>query len=100
MAMNRKLRLDLQDLQVESFDSTVRPVGRGTVVGHNRTQQINCYTFYIGCDYSNFTCLMSCPATCDQTPAGCAPVPPTEEVTCLNATCYWAEGAAFYDGVC
>jgi hypothetical protein len=75
----------------------VRPGG----VGHNHTQQINFYTFYYGCAYTLYTCRMSCPATCDQTPAGCAPVGATEEVTCLDATCYWvADGVPAYEGQC
>jgi len=105
MASNRKLRLDLQDLEVESFDPTVRAATqRGTVVGHNHTQQTNCYTYYDGCDYTpGGTCYQSCLDTCYGTcpgASGCPAYEETQEPTCLNATCYWVGGAPFYDGMC
>ncbi|HEX2205200.1 MAG TPA: hypothetical protein VHG91_17965 [Longimicrobium sp.] len=103
MSKQSKLRLDLQDLQVESFDPTARGAGeRGTVFGHDDTQVVACYTFDYGCNYSwgGGTCYMSCPASCNDTcpggPAGCGPVPETEELTCMS--CYWDQGAPFYYG--
>jgi hypothetical protein len=105
MSKPRKLRLDLQDLRVESFDPTVRAAGsRGTVFGRNETQQTNCYTFYDGCNYTpGGTCYQSCVDTCYGTcpgVGGCEPYEPTQEPTCLGATCYWVLGAAYYDGNC
>ena len=96
MSHLRKLRLDMQDLRVESFEPRARVADRGTVVGHNLTQQINCYTYYYGCDYSNETCYGSCPAT----GCGCEPVPETQEPTCLGATCHWVGGLPYYEGQC
>lgn len=100
MSTQRKLRLDVQDLQVESFDPTVRAAGgRGTVFGQNLTQQINCYTFNLRCN-SMDTCQGTCLTWCYETCASCPTVAETEDVTCLNATCYWAGGMPFYDANC
>jgi hypothetical protein len=100
MSSHRKLRLDLQDLHVESFDPTLRAAGRGTVLGNNLTQQIDCYTFYDGCPYSATLACSACSCQYASCPETCAPPPETQEITCLGATCYWVGGAAFYDGVC
>jgi len=105
MSHHRKLRLDLQDLEVESFDPVARRTGgRGTVLGHNYTQQPNCYTFYFGCDYTpGATCYLSCVDSCYDTcggAAGCQPYEETQEPTCLGATCRWVFGAPHYDAVC
>jgi hypothetical protein len=106
MHNGRKLRLDLQDLRVDSFVPT-GPSGakRGTVFGRNHTQQMNCYTYYYGCNYSwdGGTCHQSCPDTCYNTcpgVGGCAPYEETQEPTCLDATCYWNAGLPQYEGQC
>ena len=82
-----KLRLDLEDLSVESFDTT--PAARaenGTVFG----QQCTCYTQCTcpGCP----TCDASCNGTCDATCAG------TCAASC-NGTCNYTCGASCY-GTC
>lgn len=99
MAHSRKLRLDVQNLRVESFDPLARVAGRGTVIGHNLTQQLNCYTYYYGCPYTNTETTPCSAFSCQYATCTCDAAP-TEEITCLNATCYWAGGAPYYDGQC
>ena len=85
----RKLRLQLEDLRIDSFDTTPAPKEKGTVFG----EQCTCYTQctcpgcptcanYVTCDAScNGTCDASCNGTCGASCNG----------TC-GATCDWTCG--------
>jgi hypothetical protein len=64
--MKRKLRLDLDTLQVESFAATQEGDGRGTVQGHGYTEP----------PYP------SCARTC-----GATPPPPSEDFCRMSGTC-------------
>ena len=59
-----KLRLQLDDLQVESFGTTPAEAERGTVLGE---QQCTCPTACTcpGCDTCDATCPQTCRYTCD-----------------------------------
>lgn len=88
MSHDRKLRLDVQDLQVESFDSTERAAARRGTVRANEFTPFD-------------TCAASCNGTCYHTCAGgvCPPLGETEDPTCAY-TCYWINSRPFYDGIC
>ena len=59
--MNRKLRLDLDALEVESFDAEAAlPDRTGTVRAHESTA----YQIICTCDSDNGTCYGSCENTC------------------------------------
>jgi hypothetical protein len=84
MRKHRKLRLDLQHLVVESFDSRgPAVVERGTVFGRQETQEIESGTAYEGCI---FTPDGSCNPSCFD--------------SCTCETCYWREGRPYYDAMC
>jgi hypothetical protein len=86
-----KLKLQLDDLSVESFDTVAARTGKGTIFG----EQCTCYTQCTcpgcpTCDAScNGTCAAtcngSCDGTCDYTCPGCAPE--TQEDTCKQYSC-------------
>ena len=89
----RKLRLDLEHLSVESFDTTRAKPGSGTVYG----EQCTCYTACTcpgcpTCDAScNGTCGDTCAASCGGTCAGatCAERCATGEPdTCVYTWCF------------
>lgn len=67
----KKLRLDLDELAVESFDTRGAEKEKGTVVGE---QQCSCG----GTCYPQATCPQTCAYTCDD---------PTCAYTCDDATC-------------
>ena len=84
--MNHKLKLNLDELTVDSFD-TMRPAPKaGTVFGEQCTCYTNCTcpgcpTCYASCDG---TCAGTCAQTCDDaTCAGCA----SGYYTCGDDTC-------------
>ena len=80
----RKLSLNLDDLQVDTFDTSVRPKGKGTVFG----EQCTCWT---RCGQN--TC-PGCP-TCDNTCNGAN--------TCANScayTCAYTCDDASCNGTC
>lgn len=66
----KKLRLDLDELEVESFDTRGGAREKGTVVG----EQCSCG----GTCYPQATCPQTCAYTCDD---------PTCAYTCDDATC-------------
>ncbi len=78
--MNSKLKLNLDELTVDSFDTTRPAAKQGTVFG----EQCTCYTNCTcpGCP----TCYASCNGTCDATCAG------TCAYTCDDATCVGCSG--------
>jgi hypothetical protein len=55
----RKLKLDLEHLTVESFDTEPTAAGEGTVEAHGRTITVECGTCEVSCNPSN--CYM-CPS--------------------------------------
>jgi hypothetical protein len=73
--MRGKLMLNLEDLTVDSFDTTTPQKAKGTVFG----EQCTCYTQCTcpGCP----TCYASCNGTCGDTCAG------TCAYTCDDASC-------------
>jgi hypothetical protein len=84
--MQAKLRLDLDDLAVDTFDTTRGEKSRGTVFGEQCTCQTacNCETAWscpgnasCGCDSLGHTCQNSCVGTCGcytwMTECQCAP---------------------------
>lgn len=79
--MRNKLRLELEQLAVESFDTASPAAQRGTVLGE---QQCTCPTNCScpGCYTCDNTCPNTCAYTCDD--ASCAN---TCDGTC-NWTCY------------
>jgi hypothetical protein len=73
--MNSKLKLNLEDLTVDSFDTTRPPPKKGTVFG----EQCTCYTNCTcpGCPTCYASCNGTCAGTCENTCAN----------TCDDATC-------------
>ncbi len=67
--MRAKLSLNLDDLTVDSFDTTTAPKAKGTVFGEQCTRYTNCTCPGCPtCDAScNGTCGGTCPATCANT---------------------------------
>lgn len=64
-----KLKLKLDDLRVDTFQTTATQMSRGTVLG----QQCTCYTHCDtcpGCPTCDATCPESCVATCEQSCRG------------------------------
>jgi hypothetical protein len=78
-----KLRLRLDDLRIDSFDTTAPQKAKGTVFG----EQCTCYTQCTcpGCPTCYATCNGSCDASCNGTCG--ATCEGTCEATC-NDTCY------------
>jgi hypothetical protein len=77
-----KLRLHLDDLAVDSFDTTCQAKEKGTVFG----EQCTCYTVCTcpGCPTCAATCAQTCDdATCPQCPTCAASC----NGTCAGATC-------------
>lgn len=88
----KKLRLQLDDLRIDSFDTTAPQKAKGTVFGEQCTCYTNCTcpgcpTCYQSCNGScDASCNGSCGATCDGTCGA------TCEDTCYN-TCAVSCGA-------
>jgi hypothetical protein len=78
--MRTKLKLNLDQLAVDSFDTT-RPVAKvGTVFG----EQCTCYTNCTcpGCPTCDATCAATCNYTCDDASCGC-----TDAYSCYETDC-------------
>jgi hypothetical protein len=86
--MRGKLSLNLDDLTVDTFDTTVTQKAKGTVFG----EQCTCYTNCTcpGCP----TCYQSCNGTCGDTCAG------TCYNTCDDYTCGNTCNCGAYSDVC
>ncbi|HEY0016543.1 MAG TPA: hypothetical protein VGC13_09505 [Longimicrobium sp.] len=86
--MRGKLSLNLEDLTVDSFDTTSTQKAKGTVFG----EQCTCYTNCTcpGCP----TCYASCNGTCDNTCAN------TCAYTCDDASCVNTCNGCNYSDVC
>jgi hypothetical protein len=85
----KKLKLELDNLAVESFDTTATHKSRGTVIG----EQCTCYTYCNtcpGCPTCDATCAYTCDdATCPQCPTCAASCNGTCDDTCGgNSYCY------------
>jgi hypothetical protein len=84
----RKLRLQLEDLQIDSFPTTPAEKPKGTVFG----EQCTCYTQCTcpgcpTCDAScNGTCEASCNGTCDASCGGTCDCG-TWDTSCGGSTC-------------
>jgi hypothetical protein len=86
--MRGKLMLNLEDLTVDSFDTTTPQKAKGTVFG----EQCTCYTQCTcpGCP----TCYASCNGTCGDTCAG------TCAYTCDDASCAGTCDGCAYSDLC
>jgi hypothetical protein len=94
--MRSKLTLNVEDLSVDSFDTTAAAREKGTVFGEQCTCYTQCTcpgcpTCYASC---NGTCGATCPATCyntcDDNTCGCAGTDYTDcgcPDTCLQTAC-------------
>jgi len=93
--VNTKLRLNLDDLSVDSFDTTQSEKPRGTVFG----EQCTCYTQCTcpGCPTCDATCAYTCDdATCPQCPTCAASC----NGTCAGDTCGGTCGYTCYEATC
>lgn len=83
-----KLKLTLESLAVETFDTTAVEKKKGTVYG----EQCTCYTVCTcpGCHTCDETCPATCPWTCDDySCGGSCPGQDTCDDTCGgNSYCY------------
>jgi hypothetical protein len=91
--VNVKLKLNLEDLAVDTFDTTVREKAKGTVFGEQCTCYTNCTcpgcpTCYASC---NGTCDASCNGTCDASCNGTCNCPSgnTCDWSCRATDCNW-----------
>lgn len=97
--MAAKLKLNMEDLSVDSFDTTRGEQARGTVVGE---QQCTCYTLCTcpGCPTCDATCPATCAHTCDDaTCAGCGSAY-TCEVSCNYTDCRFQCQASCQNTAC
>ena len=86
--MRNKLSLNLEDLSVDSFDTTATQKEKGTVFG----EQCTCYTNCTcpGCPTCDATCAYTCDdATCPQCPTCAASCNGTCNCATQN-TCGWS----------
>ena len=82
----RKLKLAVETLRVESFDTAARPAARGTVRGAEDTFHADCDTNNMWCTYQTYE-EPSCGGTCNSCPGGTTYTRPTECHTCFYASC-------------
>jgi hypothetical protein len=100
----RKLKLDLDQLTVDSFDTEARAERSGTVFGEQCTCYTNCScpgcpTCDASCNGTCNTCNASCNGTCDASCNGTCDIycgGTQYDYTCRNiGTCnYWQGGCA------
>lgn len=89
--MRSKLSLNLDDLLVDSFDTTSAQKEKGTVFGEQCTCPTNCTC--PGCPTCGATCPATCANTCDDATCGCSGVSCQETdcgcgpATCLQTNC-------------
>lgn len=92
-----KMKLDLDELQVESFETVAGEAERGTVHGYiTGTLGCNCTDdTCASCEGTCDTCADTCPNTCRNTcPATCATCPETCWQSCNFTDC--AEECTYY----
>ena len=80
-----KLKLKLDDLQVDTFQTTAPQKAKGTVFG----EQCTCYTQCTcpGCPTCDASCNGTCDASCNGTCASC-------DASC-GGTCDWSCGCTY-----
>jgi len=86
----RKLKLELDELSVESFETAEQTEERGTVHGHYITQfcsRADGYTCFESC---GGTCVETCDASCDTCDSGCYMTPP------WGPTAYYVDTQCMY----
>lgn len=100
----RKLKLELETLAVESFDTTEAAERRGTVVGHNSNYTVcagdcseptggpycswSCWDFTTSCDTEYTNCGdRTCDNTCNSCNASCQGVYTYCQNTCAEQIC-------------
>jgi hypothetical protein len=76
----KKVKLDLDAIQVDTFEVTQTPSGRGTVQGH-----VCCAC--CGCDPCCCTCCDTCAATCAASCQSCQTCLDSCWGTCVDPTC-------------
>ena len=84
--MRSKLSLNLDDLSVNTFDTTAPAKGKGTVFG----EQCTCYTQCTcpGCPTCDATCAATCAYTCDDPSCAASCNGTCYDVTCGYTNCY------------
>ena len=99
--MRKKLRLETDDLRVETFETAEAPRELGTVRAHEPDTATR-YGGGFGCECGTEahntcgTCAPTFAETCPPAP-GCGSDYETAYATCGDPTCYWdANGAAVY----
>lgn len=100
----RSLKLTLEDLTVDSFDTTPREGARaGTVYGHE-SYLSECRCTGGWCEGESTTPCQAgtyggntCESTCNQIACGCTGYPDTCDISC-NGTCQWNGGETCYNG--
>ncbi|HEX6371614.1 MAG TPA: hypothetical protein VF006_22025 [Longimicrobium sp.] len=85
--MKGKLTLDLDDLSVDSFDTTTPPRAKGTVFG----EQCTCWT---QCGQNTCPGCPTCDSTCNGANTCAASCAYTCAYTCDDASCAGCSGAA------
>lgn len=98
--MQKKLRLHLDGLRVETFETAQDPRGRGTVRAHEPDTSTALDRFGCACGtaYNNTcgTCAPTFAQTCPPAP-GCGTAYETNYQTCGDPTCYYdPNGAVVY----
>ena len=98
----RKLRLAMDDLRVETFEVAPEARERGTVRAHGNPNSETGMNWPGYCECGTLpentcgTCAETFAATCPPAP-GCGPAYETNYATCGDPTCYWdGNGAAVY----
>ncbi|MFL5380898.1 MAG: hypothetical protein ACJ8GN_00095 [Longimicrobiaceae bacterium] len=94
----KKLELNLEDLQVDSFDTQARPHARGTVLANDSEPPTEGYSECTGCntgagsgcDTNDAVCWANtwggrtCDTTCAQIICGCSAYDTDCDATCIN----------------
>jgi hypothetical protein len=86
-----KLTLRLDELEVDSFDTTAAERGRGTVFGEQCTCDTQCTC--PGCPTCDITCPATCGGSCDSCADTCVPCNNSNHGTCdksCQLSCYGA----------
>jgi hypothetical protein len=85
--MRSKLKLELEDLAVDSFDTTTSDKPRGTVYGEQCTCPTACTC--PGCPTCDGTCPQTCAHTCDDPSCGnTCTCPETNAISCYETDCF------------
>lgn len=98
--MRGKLKLHLEDLAVESFDTSTSEKAKGTVFGEQCTCLTQCgQDTCPGCPTCDGSCNGTCDATCGVTCESCFSCGGTcGQYTCYHSCDYWCTEGATCDG--